>query len=92
MPDWSLATGCRLVDVLVRPEQLQLCDDLHGTPAQVVHVSFHGLRKLYTVRLPSGTLLRGLFPGDVSLPLGAQVRVTLRRTGFVVFPHTPTGA
>jgi iron(III) transport system ATP-binding protein len=91
MSDWSLATNCRVVDVLVRPEQLQLCNGLHGTPAQVVHVSFHGLRKLYTVRLPSGTLLRGLFPDDVSLPPGAQVRVTLRHTGFVVFPHAAAG-
>jgi iron(III) transport system ATP-binding protein len=92
MPDWSLATNSRLVDVLIRPEQLQLCDDPHGTPAQVVHVSFHGLRKLYTVRLPSGTLLHGLFPDDVSLPPGTQVRVTLRRTAFVVFPHAAAGA
>jgi iron(III) transport system ATP-binding protein len=92
MPGWSLATNCRLVDVLVRPEQLQLCDDPHGTPAQVVHVSFHGLHKLYTVRLPSGTLLRGLFPGDVSLPPGTQVRVTLRRSEFVVFPRASAGA
>jgi hypothetical protein len=91
MTEWSLATNCHSVDVLVRPEQLQLCDDRHGTPAQVTHVSFHGLRKLYTVRLPSGTLLRGLFPDDVSLPLGAQVHITLRRTEFVVFPHAAAG-
>jgi iron(III) transport system ATP-binding protein len=86
-PDRLLAINCRWVDVLIRPEQIQLCDNQHGTPAQVVHVSFHGLRKLYTVRLPSGVLLHGLFPGDVALHPGEQVRLILRSDDVVAFPR-----
>ena len=90
-PGWSLATNCRWVDLLIRPEQLHLCGTQQGTPAQVVQVSFHSLRKLYTLRLPSGTLLHGLFPRDVLLHPGEQVRVTLQPTELVVFPRHSSG-
>jgi ABC-type Fe3+/spermidine/putrescine transport system ATPase subunit len=77
----------RQVDILVRPEYLQLCED-DGTPAQVIQSAYYGTRKLYTLRLPSGTILCGLFPYDVALKSGEQIRVTLRLTDFVTFPHT----
>lgn len=89
--DRLLAINCRWVDVLIRPEQLQLCDTQHGTPVQVVHVGFHGLRKLYTLRLPSGALLHGLFPHDVLLHPGEQVRVTLQAMELVAFPRPSSG-
>lgn len=77
----------RQVDILVRPEDLQLCEG-DGTPAQVIQSTYYGTRKLYTLRLPSGTILCGLFPHDVALKSGEQIRVTLRLTDFVMFPHT----
>ena len=86
-PDIRLAASNRQVDVLIRPESLQLCGE-HGTPAQVTHVSYHGTRKLYTLRLPSGTLLCGLFPSEVTLQPGEQIRVTLQLADVVAFPHT----
>jgi iron(III) transport system ATP-binding protein len=87
----ALPVGCRQVDVLIRPECVQLSDDRQGMPAQVIQASFHGTRKRYTLRLPSGTLLRALFPRHVVLTPGEQVRVILRLTGLVVFPRLSSG-
>jgi iron(III) transport system ATP-binding protein len=85
-PDTRLPGGQRHVDVLIRPESLQLCDE-HGTRVQVIQASYHGTRKLYTLRLPSGTLLCGLFPREVTLKPGEQIRVTLQPTDVVAFPQ-----
>jgi iron(III) transport system ATP-binding protein len=91
---WSLALAGqqgRQVDLLVRPEQVGLSPPPHGTPAQVVHASFQGTRKLYTLRLASGALLRGLFGRDVVLHPGQQVSIALQVTDAVVFPQETEG-
>jgi iron(III) transport system ATP-binding protein len=77
----------RQVDLLVRPEHIQLCNASHGTPAQVVHISFRGTHKLSTLRLPSGATLCALFPSDVTLRAGEVVRVTWQPADLVVFPR-----
>ena len=87
-PALHQTTDRRQIDILVRPEYLQLCED-DGTPAQIIQSVYYGTRKLYTLRLPSGTILCGLFPHDVALKSGEQIRVTLRLTDVVTFPHTP---
>jgi iron(III) transport system ATP-binding protein len=86
-PDVLQTADTRHIDVLVRPEYVQLCGD-EGTPAQVTHGTYHGTRKLYTLRLPSGTILCGLFAHDVALKPDEQIRVTLRLADLVAFPHT----
>lgn len=86
-PDWPLTPDCRQVDVLIRPECVQLCNNQHGTPAQIVHAGFRDTRRLYTLRLPSGATLRGLFPHDVSLRSGDQIHVTLQPADLVAFPR-----
>jgi iron(III) transport system ATP-binding protein len=88
----ALPADCRQVEVLIRPECVQLSDDRRGIPAQVLQASFHGTRKLYTLRLPSGTLLRALFPRGMVLKPGEQVRVTLQPAELVVFPKGPASA
>ena len=75
------------MDLLVRPEHVQVCDNQHGTPVQVVHTSFRGTRKLYTLRLPSGATFWALFPAEVVLRSGESVRVTWQPADLVVFPH-----
>jgi iron(III) transport system ATP-binding protein len=87
-PEWLLPPDCRQVDLLIRPECVRLCDNQQGTPVRIVHTGFRGTRRLYVLRLPSGTTLQGLFPRDVSLQPGDQVRVTLRPTDLVVFPRS----
>jgi iron(III) transport system ATP-binding protein len=84
--DVHLTSSDRHVDVLIRPESLQLGGE-DGTPAQVTQSSYHGTRKLYTLRLPSGTVLCGLFPHDVALKPGEQIRVILHPADIVAFPH-----
>jgi iron(III) transport system ATP-binding protein len=84
--DVHLTSSERHVDVLIRPESLRLGGE-DGTPAHVTQSSYHGTRKLYTLRLPSGTVLCGLFPDDVALKPGEQIRVILHPTAIVAFPH-----
>ncbi|ETX08340.1 ABC transporter ATP-binding protein [Candidatus Entotheonella palauensis] len=83
--DISLVNGERRVDVLVRPESVQLCGHHDGTPAQVVRSSFRGTRKLYTLRLPSGAQLCGLFSQEIALHAGEQIRVSWHPEQMVTF-------
>ncbi len=85
-----LTSQCRQIELLIRPECVQLCDNGHGTPAQVLQASFRGTHKLYTLRLPSGTLVRGMFAKEVALRSGDQVRVTLHAVDLVAFPRETT--
>jgi hypothetical protein len=71
------------VELLVRPEHVQLCNTSHGTPVQVVHASFRGTRRLYTLRLPSGATFCALFPSEVTLHSGEVVRVTWQPVDLV---------
>lgn len=86
-PDLDFTGASRQVDLLVRPEHVQLCSNTHGTPVQVVHTSFRGTRKLYTLRLPSGATFCALLPAEVVLHAGESVRVTWQPADLVVFPH-----
>ena len=78
--------GHRRVDLLIPPECLALCDNGRGARARVASVAFRGTRKLYTVRLPSGTRLQGLCPHDAPLQTGAQVNVRYDPTVVIAFP------
>jgi iron(III) transport system ATP-binding protein len=96
-PDLDLPGDCRQVELLVRPEHVQLCSHQHGAAVQVVHTSFRGTRKLYTLRLPSGATFCALFPSEVVLRSGESVRVTWQPVDLVVFPQqgatvTPAGS
>jgi iron(III) transport system ATP-binding protein len=82
----SLATT-RQVELLVRPEHIHLSSDHHGTPVQIVHTSFRGTRKLYTLRLPSGATFCALFATEVVLHTGESIRVIWQPTDLVVFPQ-----
>jgi len=89
-PDLGLTGSCRQVELLVRPEHVQLCSNQHGTSVQVVHTSFRGTRKLYTLRLPSGATFCALFPSEIVLRLGESVWVTWQPVDLVVFPQQDT--
>ncbi len=81
----QLPNAERQVDVLVRPESVQLCGHHDGTPAQVVRSSFRGTRKLYTLRLSSGAQFCGLFSQDIALRAGDQIRVSWQPAHMVAF-------
>jgi len=88
----SLTGDGRQVELLVRPEHVQLCSTSHGTPVQVIHASFRGTRKLYTLRLPSGATFCAVFPSEVTLRSGEVVRVSWQPADLVVFPRQDTPA
>ncbi len=83
--DMRLPREERQVDVLVRPESVQLCGHDDGTTAQVVRSSFRGTRKLYTLRLSSGTQFCGLFSQEIALHTGDQIRVSWQPEHMVTF-------
>jgi iron(III) transport system ATP-binding protein len=88
LPHPPILTGAdRQVEILIRPECVHLGDHRQGVAVQVVRASFHGTRRLYTLRLPSGVLLRSLLPREVVCKPGEQLRVSLRPTDLVVFPR-----
>ncbi|MDQ3931808.1 MAG: ABC transporter ATP-binding protein [Actinomycetota bacterium] len=60
------------VEVMVRPHELALREDRSGT-GYVVDEEFQGAFVLYSVRLPSGRLVRSLQPHNVVLPPGTPV-------------------
>jgi iron(III) transport system ATP-binding protein len=60
------------VDVLVRPELLELALDPAGE-GEVVCREFRGHDVFYRVRLPDGTTVCSQRPSDESIPLGARV-------------------
>jgi iron(III) transport system ATP-binding protein len=86
--DDAIPADCRDIDLLIRPEHIQLCDGQHGTPVQVDHTSFRGTRRLHVLRLASGVILCGLFPLQVSLRPGDQVRIALQAVDLVGFPRS----
>jgi iron(III) transport system ATP-binding protein len=85
-----LATDCRQVDLLIRPEHVQLCARQHGTSAQVVHASFRGTSKLYTLRLPSGATVCALLPPEVSPRPGEHLSILWHPADLVAFPRQST--
>ena len=91
-PPLSPTGDGRQVELLVRPEHVHLCNTPYGTPVQVVHASFRGTRKLYTLRLPSGATFCALFPSEVVLHAGEVVQVTWQPGDLVMFPRQETPA
>jgi iron(III) transport system ATP-binding protein len=64
--------GHATVDVLLRPELLELTPDAHGA-AEVVERVFLGHDVFYRVRLADGTIVASQRPSTEFVPLGARV-------------------
>jgi iron(III) transport system ATP-binding protein len=77
--------GSPTVDVLVRPELLQLVPDAAG-PGEVVAREFRGHDVFYRVRLNDGTVLCSQRPSNEEVPLGARVAVRPHDGRIVVVP------
>ena len=71
-------------EVLVRPDDvvLDLAVGAAGVDAEVVAAEYRGPIWSYTLRLPSGTLVRSTQPHTTRIEIGARVRVS-------VGPHHP---
>jgi iron(III) transport system ATP-binding protein len=76
--------GAGDVDVLIRPELLELCPD-PGGGAEVVAREFRGHDVFYRVRLADGTLVVSQRPSTETVPLGARVTLRPHESAVPVF-------
>ncbi len=76
------------VDVLVRPDAIELGDGDDGSAGVVAQATFVGGLAQYMVRLDGTTLLvtRAMAPGEALLAEGARVSVRLRERALRAFP------
>jgi iron(III) transport system ATP-binding protein len=72
------------VDVMIRPDELELVPDPTAA-ATIVARQFRGGDNFYTVALPSGRQVHAIRPSTDLIPLGMRVRAVLRPTNYVVF-------
>ncbi|MDQ4081652.1 MAG: ABC transporter ATP-binding protein [Actinomycetota bacterium] len=85
------ANGDTAVDVLVRPELLELVPD-EGGDAEVVAREFRGHDVFYRVRLADGTTVCSQRPSTEDVPLGSRVTVRPHRRPVAVFPNVAAPA
>jgi iron(III) transport system ATP-binding protein len=78
------ANGHTAVEVLVRPELLELLPDPAG-PGEVVHREFRGHDVLYRVRLADGSVVVSQRPSTEIVPLGARVVIRPHEHDVAVF-------
>jgi len=76
--------GATDVDVLVRPELLELRPD-PGGDAEVIAREFRGHDVFYRVRLADGTLVVSQRPSNEAVPLGARVAIHPHAARVTVF-------
>ncbi|MCH8843088.1 MAG: ABC transporter ATP-binding protein [SAR324 cluster bacterium] len=82
----AIGAGWTAVEVLVRPNYLQHCDNGHGTITHVADVAYQGTQTLYTLVLPSGTRIQAALPGYLTLSPGDSVSVRFRPPEIICYP------
>ena len=80
----ACGNGHTPVDVLIRPELLELTPDVSGS-GQVVAREFRGHDVFYRVRLEDGTMLCSQRPSTEHVPLGAKVALRPHEGRVAVF-------
>jgi iron(III) transport system ATP-binding protein len=84
----SSTNGARDVEVLVRPELLELRPDPAGG-GEVVAREFRGHDVLYRVRLPDGSIVVSQRPSTEVIPFGARVALQPHERRVSVFEPLP---
>jgi iron(III) transport system ATP-binding protein len=82
------ANGARDVDVLIRPELLELRPDPSGA-GEVVAREFRGHDVLYRVRLPDRSIVVSQRPSTEVIPFGARVALHPHERRVSVFESVP---
>jgi iron(III) transport system ATP-binding protein len=77
------------VDVLLRPDDV-IADPDGELVCEVTNKAFKGAEILYTLRLPTGSILLSLFPSHLNHEVGEQVRVRIAADHLVAFPLDPS--
>ncbi|HUH37207.1 MAG TPA: ABC transporter ATP-binding protein [Spongiibacteraceae bacterium] len=73
------------VEVLLRPDDIVLDETGQGLQATVVKKVFSGGATLYTLRLPTGSLVEALLPSHRDFPEGDRLPVAARIEHLIVF-------
>jgi iron(III) transport system ATP-binding protein len=79
------------VDVLVRPDDIELENAAGEVSAEVAGKAFRGADFLYTLRLQDGTELLCVAPSHDNFVVGDHVRLRLNFSHLVVFPRGESG-
>ena len=79
--DWPTDTP---VDVLLRPDDIVLSPD-HGISSTVVKKIFSGSATLYTLQLPTGSLVESLFPSHHDYNVGDTVNIEAEVEHLIAF-------
>lgn len=74
------------VEVLLRPDDVVLTS-LGGISAEVQRKLFSGSSTLYTLRLPTGSLVEALLPSHHDYQLGDALNVTTQLEHLIAFPR-----
>ena len=82
------AAPAEVVDLMVRPDDIEIDPDATGDGV-IVGREFKGADNLYSVRLPSGQLVRAVQPSEPVYHVGERVKVHARLTHVILFPREP---
>lgn len=72
------------LDILMRPDDIVLSDS-DGILAEVIKKVFSGSTTLYTLRLPTGSLVESLFPSHHDYQLGEKLTVRAQVEHLIAF-------
>lgn len=72
------------VDVLLRPDDIVL-NGANGISAEVVKKIFSGSATLYTLKLPTGSLVESLFPSHRDYPIGERLIIAAQVEHLIAF-------
>ncbi len=73
------------VDLLMRPDDV-VPDSESNLHATVIKKAFKGAETLYTLRLPTGSVVLSMFPSHQDFAIGAKVGVRIAADHVVAFP------
>ncbi len=79
----DLPDGCK-VDMLIRPDDV-IFDTKGLHEATITRCNFQGAESLYTLKLPSGQEILGLFPSHLQHPVGKTIRFNLDMDNLIIF-------
>ena len=74
------------VELMVRPDDLRIEPDDKSTSV-IVDREFKGADNLYSVRLPSGKVVRSAHPSEPVYSVGQPVKVNPNLTHVILFPR-----
>ena len=81
----EVVTMVRAIDIVVLPDKT--------SEATIIYREFRGSRNLYTIRLPSGIIVRSMEPSDLVCPVGTKVKVMPSSIAQVsLFPSGSAGS